>query len=144
MINRNEIEFLELWKFYIDLAIAQYGQDPKTFSTFDRTATFWSIDQDTFNMAAMSCESAISEMGPEGMDFIHGGWTMSHATGSSKPWRKNYFKSFINGNPPSTADKEFWSNMVTGIIHPASSGKIKVKLNSVKIYSLLGRFYRRY
>lgn len=141
-VNRKYEEFLLMWSDYINLAINQYGQDETVFANMDRTATFWSIDQDTFNMTAMSCKSPISEMGPEGMDFIEAGWTMSHATGSPKPWKKNFILSAIDGRPPTRAEKEYW-NYTTDVIKLYSESYITRKKYAIKTASFIGRFYRR-
>jgi hypothetical protein len=81
-------------------------------------------------------------MGPEGMDFIPGGFTMSHAVGTSKPWRKHFIASALRAVPPNIADKIFWSN-VYGPIKPYSSSQIKMKKVALGIASLIGRFYRK-
>jgi hypothetical protein len=41
----------------------------------------------------------------EGMDFRPGGWTMSHALGMEKPWRKKFIRAAFGGRPPSFADR---------------------------------------
>jgi len=142
-VSKSNIEFLSVWSEVVAEAIANYQMDPGQFATFDRTSTFWSIDQDAFNIAAMCCESPISEMGPEAMDFIHAGWTMSHATGSPKPWEKNFLLAALDGRPPSKAEKEYWSN-TSGIINFYPPTHFRWKRLSILLASLVGRFYRRY
>lgn len=142
-VSVNHIEFLKVWSEVIAEAVSNYNMDPGQFATFDRTSTFWSIDQDAFNIAAMCCESPISEMGPEAMDFIHAGWTMSHATGSPKPWGKKFLLAALDGRPPTKAEKEFWSN-TTGIISFYNPIYIRLKHWSIRLAALIGRFYRRH
>lgn len=142
-VAKSNLEFLEVWSEVIAEAISSYGMDPGQFATFDRTSTFWSIDQDAFNIAAMCCESPISEMGPEAMDFIHAGWTMSHATGSPKPWKKNFLLAALAGRPPSKAEKEYWSN-TSGIINLYHPTHFWWKRSSILLAAMIGRFYRRH
>lgn len=141
-VTKDNIEFVETWSDIIDIAVNKYKADPTKFSSFDRTYPFWSIDQDAINIAAMCCTSPISELGPEGMDFIYGGWTMSHATGTPKPWKKVFLWSSLKANPPSLADKAYWLN-VKGPITVFNSIKISLKQISISISSFIGRFYHR-
>ena len=142
-VARNNLEFLFVWSEIIAEAISNYNMDPRQFATFDRNSVFWSIDQDAFNIAAMCCNSPVSEMGPEAMDFIHAGWTMSHATGSPKPWNKKYLIAALDGRPPSKAEKEFWANTI-GVIRIYNPIFVKLKKFSVLVASFIGRFYRRH
>ncbi|MEO7310416.1 MAG: hypothetical protein ABIX01_08470 [Chitinophagaceae bacterium] len=142
-VSRKYIEFLEVWSNVIKTAIRHYGQDPAVFASYDRTSTFWNVDQDAFNIAAMCCVSPISEMGSEGMDFINAGWTMSHATGSPKPWKKNFLKLVLSGKPPTLAEKGFWLHAATPIT-AFSQSYIRYKSICIAIASFGGRFYRRY
>ncbi|MES2775215.1 MAG: hypothetical protein V4722_13590 [Bacteroidota bacterium] len=142
-VIRENTEFLETWSKIIHTAVKYYNQDPSTFASFDRTSPFWNVDQDAFNIAAMCCESPISEMGSEGMDFINAGWTMSHATGSPKPWKKNFCKMALDGKPPTLAEKGFWLHATTPI-PTFSNSYIRYKTFCISIASFVGRFYRRY
>jgi hypothetical protein len=139
----DNIEFLKLWSKIMSTAIKHFGMDAKTFIPFDRTHLFHGTDQDALNITAMCSESAISEIGPDGMDFIGGGWTMSHAVGSPKPWKKNFLLSALKGNPPSLAERTFWLN-VEGPIVCHSKQEIRAKRISILVAAFIGRFYRRY
>lgn len=141
-VSRENIEFLELWDYYITKAITTYKQDEKIFATFDRTSAFWSIDQDTFNMVAMSCNCPISEMGPEAMDFINAGWTMSHAVGSPKPWKNFFLRSMLSGFSPTLSEKQYWNYANKGI-RSHSDFELKRKKYSIIIASFISRFYTR-
>lgn len=142
-ITKSNIHFVNTWADIINIAITNYSADPKKFSSFNRMHPFWSIDQDAINIVAMCSEEPISLMGPEGMDFIYGGWTMSHATGSPKPWRKHYLGSALKGLPPSLAEKEY-HQYIQGLIKTHSISYIKIKKASLLVSALIGRFYRRY
>ncbi|CAM4121619.1 hypothetical protein SAMN06265348_103250 [Pedobacter westerhofensis] len=141
-VIKENVEFLETWADIIQVAIREYGFKSNEFAHSKRTDLFFAKDQDAFNIAAMCSESPISELGAEGMDFINGGFTMSHAVGVGKPWRKNFITSALKGIPPSSADKLFWSS-VDGPLKPYSSSQIKTKKIALGVASLIGRFYRK-
>jgi hypothetical protein len=141
-VNKLNIEFLRVWAEIIELGITHYKADATKFLSFNRTHPFWSIDQDAINATAMCCESSISEIGPDGMNFIYGGWTMSHATGHPKPWAKNFFRSALDGQAPSKADRAYWFNL-TEPIKNYSHFHIQRKHLAIKIAALFGRFYQR-
>jgi hypothetical protein len=141
-VSRKNIEFLKVWSQIIEVAIKDYKMDAATFIAYDRTSAFYAIDQDAFNIAAMCCESPISEMGPEAMDFVGAGWTMSHATGWPKPWKNKFILSALSGNPPSRPHKNYWNNIKEPIrLH----SNLFTNLRKVEIFvaSFIGRCYRR-
>jgi hypothetical protein len=141
-VTRQNVEFLEVWADIIQVAIREYDFKSNEFAHSQRSDLFFAKDQDAFNIAAMCSESPISELGPEGMDFINGGFTMSHAVGVGKPWKKSFITSALKGVPPSSADKVFWSS-VDGPLRPYSSSQIKTKKIALGVASLIGRFYRK-
>jgi hypothetical protein len=141
-VTRQNVEFLEAWADIIKVAIREYGFKSDEFAHSKRSELFFAKDQDAFNIAAMCSESPISELGPEGMDFVSGGFTMSHAIGAGKPWKKNFITSAFKGVPPSNADKVFWSS-VNGPLRPYSASQIKFKKIALSISSLIGRFYSK-
>lgn len=144
-VIKSNIEFLETWSKVLQVFINSFGFsithfDFKNFQPWD---IYFAGDQDAFNIAAMCSKSPLSEMGPEAMDFIHGGFTMSHAVGGPKPWNKPFIVSALKGVPPSFADKAYW-NYAGSPTLSSTKNKIKVKQLSIKIASLIGRFYRKY
>ena len=103
---------------------------------------FYNADQDVLNAALMACEVDVSLVGKEGMDFIPGGYIMSHAIGKAKPWRKQMLKSALGGQPPTLADKSFWENVETPIqLWP--SGSLLFRKLDLTVASALGRLLRR-
>ncbi len=140
---KEQIHFLEMFLKFQHLAESRYKVNLHTFDMTNRMDPFFANVQDVMNIAAMCTTAPLSEIGPEGMDFIHGGFTMSHAIGSPKPWRKRFISSALKGIPPSLADKAFWQN-VGFPINTFSNETIKYKDLSIKIASFLGRFYRKY
>jgi len=139
-VNRQNIEFLEVWSDIIQVAIKDYGFKANEFAHTNRSDLFFAKDQDAFNVAAMCSKSPISEIGPDGMDFLNGGFTMSHAVGHRKPWLKDFIRSSLRGIPPTNTDKIFWST-VNGPLRPYKTSKIRLKKIALAIASLIGRFY---
>lgn len=142
-VKKEHIQFVEMFSKFMHIASQKYDVNINDFSFTDRSDPFFAKDQDILNIAAMSTEVPLSEMGPEAMDFIHGGFTMSHAIGGPKPWRKKFILSALKGVPPSLADRAFWNNV--GLpINTFDSFTTKYKILSIKTASFLGRFYRKY
>jgi hypothetical protein len=142
-VHKLNEEFLHLWADVMNTAIKHYDLNPAKFMPSDRTHLFFATDQDALNIAAMCSRFPISEIGPEGMDLAYGGWTMSHAVGSPKPWKKKFILSALKGNPPSLTDRSYWL-YVEGPVSCYSSVTIKLKRLSILIAAFIGRFYRRY
>jgi lipopolysaccharide biosynthesis glycosyltransferase len=134
--------FLKEWECIIHLAINNFGLGPNEMQTRNRQYLFQAADQDALNIAAMSSIYSLTEMGPEAMDFIPNGHTMSHATGMPKPWKKDFLLSIINGVPPTMADKEYWKN-TDGPIRIYKKSHIIRKNLVISLASMIGRFYRR-
>ncbi|MEX0323063.1 MAG: hypothetical protein AB3N63_12945 [Puniceicoccaceae bacterium] len=107
-----------------------------------RWQTMYCSDQDAFNMAAMVTEHTISQVGPDAMGFVPGDLFLAHAVGGSKPWRRNFIREVLQGHPPRTVDKLYWSN-VQGPIRICSMSSIKKKQFAIRLASLIGRFYAR-
>lgn len=142
-IAKSNFEFITLWSEIMNTAMKHYDLKPAKFMPSDRTHIFFATDQDALNIAAMCSKSPISEIGPEGMDLTYGGWTMSHAVGSPKPWRKNFILSALKGSPPSLTDRAYWLN-VDGPLQCYQSITVKLKRISILFASFIGRFYRRH
>ena len=137
----SDIALLERWKHAMEVA-AHNGPDPKAFMKGTREEMFYIMDQDALNLAVMYTEGPFSTIGPEGMGFAPGGFTMYHSVGASKPWRKPFLKSALRGDPPGNGDKHFLS-CADGPIRPFSSVQLKAMRFSLAIGTLIGRLYRR-
>ncbi|GAA6619908.1 hypothetical protein [Scytonema sp. NUACC26] len=100
-------------------------------------------DQTYLNLALMLTNEPLSAIGPEGMDFIPGGTTMSHATVPSvKPWRKKLIASALNGDSPTMTDRVYWQHTQTPI--PVySKATLFLKQLDLRGGSAIGRFMRR-
>jgi hypothetical protein len=102
-------EVLAVWESLLKAAQA-FGYDTKQLASTDRTSPWQAADQDLLNIVVMTTDVPIATLGPEGMDFRPGGYVMSHAVNSPKPWTRGYLNFALKGNPPSLADKGFWAN----------------------------------
>lgn len=143
-VHKDYIEFLHVWKEIFDLGVINSQLTPGQWRhSYDRTYIFYAQDQDVLNIAAMCSDSPVSEMGPEAMDFIHGGTTMSHSAGGVKPWKKKFIQLAFDGHPPNTVDKLYWASSNSPIVC-YSEGFVKRKRISLLVASFIGRFYRRY
>ena len=108
-VARQNRGFLKTWQRLQELMKPAIGGFQNT-GLFDRTFLFHKTDQDTLNVATMTSEEPVSFMGRDGMDFQHGGggYVMSHAAGSTKPWRKKMLWGVLTRvMPPNRADKAF-------------------------------------
>ncbi len=142
-LKKQNAQFLEIWKQYIELAATGLGKDPASWDSEDKTHLFFRYDQNAFNMAAMSCDCPVSEVGPEGMDFIGGGAIMSHATWKPKPWSKKFLSAAFRGISPSRQDRSYWRNVRKPINVYGSGRKVKSTLRKIMFAAFIGRFYRR-
>lgn len=142
-VSRNNLEFLQTWADIIKIGIKSYGMDMNYFGKVtDQTDLFPAGDQDALNISAMCSKSPVSEFGPEGMDFIGGGWLMSHATGRPKPWKKKFIRNAFKGRSATLAEKGYWRN-VNGPIVLYSKSEISLKAFELKVTALINRFYRK-
>ena len=114
-VQKNHISILELWKNLIE-CLGKTQVDLSKMHSGDPTSSIYTIDQDLFNLSVILTNCPISTIGPEGMDFIPGGFTMSHAAGATKPWRKKMFLSaLMKKQRPSLADRGYWRHTQTPI-----------------------------
>lgn len=143
-LTKKNIEFLRVWSEFIELAFSDFGHQRSKFLAWPRSTLFYTPDQDAFNIAAMCSGCPVTEIGPDGMDFINGGWTMSHATSWPKPWNKHFLKNALSGRPPSQAEHQYWMNVLNPIAPYKNRRQVIYKFYCLKIASFIGRFYRRY
>jgi hypothetical protein len=141
-LSKENISFLENYIKYVNVGIQHFKMNEHVLGFSHRSEPFFARDQDALNIAATCSDVPLSELGPEGMDFIHGGFLMSHATFSPKPWNRSYLKWFLMGFPPTLADKSFWNNF-GGSITVFGKKTIFFKRMVLKILSFLSRFYSR-
>lgn len=142
--------FLLAWRDAMTLVGEEIGGLDRSMFSFGATATdrqsaaypFSKTDQDALNIAVMTTTVPLSAMGPEGMDFRSGGWTMSHALGPEKPWRKRFLLAALAGRPPTLPDREFWRYVSApiAVFTPITAAWRRFTL---RLATLIGRFYRR-
>jgi hypothetical protein len=100
-------------------------------------------DQDALNATLEACHTVPFSILPRSaMAFESGEWLLPHAIGRDKPWRKNFLAEAAGGRPPTGADKVFWSSVNGPLRSMGSARRLRARL-SLKIASVVSRFYRR-
>ena len=140
-VNRDFLGFLTTWQSAIDLA-RSHGAGANVLKDGPRDFAFNTPDQDALNIAAMYSDAPLSAIGPEGMGFIPGGFTMYHSPGQIKSWRKKFLLHTLSGVPPSNADKHYLQN-VQGPICPYSPVRLRSLRMGAAISAAIGRFYHK-
>lgn len=141
-LARNRSGFLLLWQKLMECILAEQEGIATEFMPGDRSLPFYGVDQDCMNAALMATSEDISAIGPEGMGFVSGGFTMQHAVGSPKPWRFSFLQSMMSGKPPTSAIKAFWEH-ADGPIRLMSDQKLILHRVGVRLAALSGRFHSR-
>ena len=114
----------------------------KTAFPADRSHPFHMTDQDALNATLDCTDEQLSVLGPEGMDFAPGGFVMAHALGHPKPWRKSYIMTLFRGQPPTSADKQYWKHVAAPLRIMPLPARLRTKV-TLRLSSLLGRIWRR-
>ena len=109
-ISRGFATFLNIWNSLVEALEGETGS-LKELGFSHRPYPFYNGDQDALNITIMATDIPLSLIGKEGMDFSVGGYVMSHAAGSAKPWRKRMLVSALRGISPSLQDKAFWRHV---------------------------------
>ncbi len=133
--------FLDRWQTSVKLANSA-GVPHDQFQVGTRAQTFYTVDQDTMNIATMYSEEPLATMGPEGMGWLTGGFTMYHTLGKQKPWRKQFLRAALSGDPPGVGDRHFLEN-ASGPIRPYGVRELASLRIRARIAAMAGRFYRR-
>ena len=140
-VTRQNQAFLAEWLENLEL-IRPHADNLRQLYLGERTLLFQVPDQDALNVTLYSTHTPVSVLGREGMDFIPGGYTMSHAAGDEKPWRKRLLARALGGFPPSFADKGYWQN----VEHPIrlySPIQLRTKRTELRVAAAVGRMVRR-
>lgn len=140
-LRRQHIPLVETWKRLVDALEAETGR-LQQLCFRERPYPFYNGDQDVLNMTLMSGDEPLSMIGREGMDFIPGGYIMSHAAGGVKPWRKKMVRSALQGIPPTLPDKAYWENVTHPIrLYPPAIERWH--RCDLRAGAAIGRFIRR-
>lgn len=140
-VSREHFEFLALWRHLCEIVLA-YNAGIKHLKAGGPAALFHSTDQDAMNFALTVCDAPLNTAGPEAMDFAPGGYYLSHAIGSVKPWHGGHIRQALRGKPPSMASKWYY-RFANAPIKVYSDGDLAKRQISLKIASAIGRIYKR-
>ena len=140
-ITQENKAFLKDWLLVQEIMGREIGGLNKiTKDVGGREHAFSKTDQDALNIAIAITKQPISVIGKEGMEFVSGGFTMSHSTGHRKPWNSNFLAESFRGHPPSAASKDHFANVETPI-RPYSPMRLRKKRLELRLASAIGRFY---
>lgn len=140
-LRRSDSGLLSFWNNIIR-SIEEEKGGLTTLTLERRPSAFFNTDQDALNMALMSRDVVPSLVGKDGMDFIPGGYIMSHAAGGEKPWRKRFLRSALQGVPPTRADRGFWTYAESPIrLYPPRVASMK--RSDLKLGAAVARVIRR-
>lgn len=139
-LRKSYKSFLADWK-YIQSLIQEDITEQNLIGVKDRSYCFHMPDQDALNIAKDRTAHPLSIADKNAMDFISGGYIMSHAIGTPKPWKKNFLKHLLQtGNRPSTADRLYFKFTRNPIDLYANNGfKYFFSLINLKTAIFLGR-----
>jgi hypothetical protein len=132
-IKKSDLEVLLTWQKILEIISLEISGLEK-MHVGDRTSIFYVIDQDALNIALMLSQLMTSVIGKEGMDFISGGFTMSHAAGGKKPWAKIMSLEAIRGKKVRLVDDEYFKY---------SKGKIKLYSNFIHSSKKMDRLFAK-
>jgi hypothetical protein len=142
VLSRKNLGFLDLWKKTCELVAAHNAGTRQQVKAGDAASLFYSTDQDALNAALAMCDIPLNTAGMEAMDFAPGGYYLSHAIGSNKPWLGNHLRQALRGFPPSAACKAYL-HFAEGPIKAHPEGDLRRQRLSVRVAAAIGRFYRR-
>jgi hypothetical protein len=140
-VRREQRDALELWHRLIS-AVSETQSLEKFCVPWDRTQPFCIADQDSLNLLAGIYPGQLSRVGPDGMDFVPGGFIMSHAAGLYKPWKKPFVRNALVGVPPTLADKGWAANLAQPIEVYDKAKRARLR-REIRLASAIGRFVRK-
>ena len=139
-LNRQHETVLDKW-IQLTEKYRHEGGDLSQFQKAEYRA--FKGDQDLLNATITVLPNvSFSVIGKEGMGFSGTTPFMAHATNAAKPWKKNFLQSSMQGVPPALAEKAYW-DFANHPVKLFSSARLKQKLLSIKIASLISRFYKK-
>jgi hypothetical protein len=149
-VNCRNQSFLWMWKTMQEamapaiggLGNSALGGNALPVEVFGPFSPFGKTDQDALNAAIEAWDGKVSLVGKEGMSLKSGMPLIPHAVGQPKPWNWNPLVQAFFGRPPRRVDQEYW-RYARGVLVVHSMGLVKQMLFTLKIASLIGRFYKR-
>ncbi len=139
-LSRKYISALTVWQDLLH-GLDEVGVSLMEFGHSDASQPFSHRDQDVLNILPMVSMHPFSTLGPDGMDFAPGGYIMSHAICTPKPWRKRMTAEALSGSAPSAADKGYWLNTQTPIRLYSAQYRL-LKQIDLRCGAAIGRFIR--
>lgn len=140
-VCRSQRRFLDEWETIMGLVLSEIGPDKGT-KHGPAGEIFHSTDQDALNMALMLDDFPVNAAGSESMDFTSGGYMLSHAIGTPKPWNGGFLFDALRGSPPRMSSKAFLRHSA-GPIEFFEPARRLWLMATLQISAAIGRFYRR-
>ena len=149
-LTKDRQDFLVQWSKIQELMATEIGGLEKSNIGNQKTSIFVNqsgrnflfshTDQDALNITIMFNNFDYTFRGKEAMDIIPGGYTMSHAIGGVKPWRKKMLLSFFQtGSRPRLTDRLFWQFSDSPISLYSFLG-LRLKQFDLFLASVFGRY----
>lgn len=140
-VCRSQRIFLDSWVGVMDLVLSEIGRDKGT-KHGPAGEMFHSTDQDALNMALMIGDFTVNAAGSESMDFTSGGYLLSHAIGTPKPWNGGFVSDALRGSPPRMSSKAFLQHSAGPIRFFEPTRRTWLAF-TLLLSAAIGRFYRR-
>ncbi|SEA98542.1 hypothetical protein [Variovorax sp. YR216] len=139
-VPRAHLDFLDLWRRLCDLVLA-HNAGAEKLKIGGGADLFHSTDQDALNFALTVYDAPLNTAGPEAMDFAPGGYYLSHAIGSVKPWHGKHIQQALRGQPPRLAAKAYFQ-FANAPIKVWDDGDLARRRLELRIAAAIGRVYR--
>ena len=140
-VPREFMAFLDTWETLCQL-VWSHNDQLNHIKAGMAPSLFHSTDQDAMNYALMRHDMPLNTAGPEAMDFTPGGYYLSHAIDTPKPWAGRHLEQALRGRPPSAATRAYYRH-AAGPIQTHSAATLAWRRMSLAIAAALGRCFRR-
>jgi hypothetical protein len=140
-VPRAHVEFTRLWAHLCNLVRERNSIGGYELKAGGGAHLFHSSDQDAMNFALTVYEAPLNTAGPEAMDFVPGGYYLSHATGWRKPWDGRHLRMALEGCPPTMATKWYY-RFANSPIKVYEGSTLTRRRLQMKLAAAIGRLYR--
>ncbi len=140
-VDRAHHAFLDVWRSMITIVLSEVGENGGV-KHGDASTLFHSTDQDALNMALMVLDAPVNAAGSDAMDFSTGGYLLSHAIGTPKPWEGRFVREALRGFPPTLSSKAFFKNADGPIRIFDPARRVWLEFTLI-VGAAIGRFYGR-